>query len=132
MVCICFSTSLRNTMPSLTIAATRSRSTPLELNSFDCAKATPMQASSRAAAPKKRFKIKGISGPGRGRKRGVSTNRFAQESFVVHSDTRQTLQFQLDAERGIGVAGAAGNESSRHEPHGPAARTVFETDELIE
>src|SRR5512137_457172 len=129
---ICFSTSLRSTRPSLTTAATRSSRTPDELRSLDWPWTVPTAASNRTAAPKNCLYFKGISGSGRGGKRGVSPNRFAQESFVVHSDTGQTLQFQLQANRRFGIARAAGDEAPCDYPHGPAAGRVFEAQELVQ
>ena len=149
----CWSSELCSTMPSLTTATTRSSETPRGRPATrgaagDSGRSAPARAGRRRgvgrSCPGRRRALRharrqpasirrgrqenscksmASHGLGLGRERGVSTNRVAQESFVVHSDTRQALEFKLEADRRVGAAGAAADESAR-DRRGPPSSTT--------
>src|SRR5688500_11987623 len=129
IICVCWSSSLCSTMPSLTTAAMRSSRLPVPESS---SAGTAVATDSNAHVTNNRFENNDISGFGLGGDGGVSTNRAPQESLVVDSDTRQPPEFQLQPDRGVRIAGAAAHEVPRHQAQRPATRAVLETDELVE
>src|SRR4030095_12097638 len=121
---------LCSTIPSFTIATTRSRATPVDDMSRVCAWAAPGNRSvHRRTVAIRLMDSPGGSGsdvPGGG---GVSPNAALQESVVPGSDRREPLEFHLEQDRVVALTGSIRDVVAGDQPHAPAAAAVLEAGE---
>src|SRR5262245_50107620 len=69
----------------------------------------------------------GIPGGG-----GVSPNAALQESVVPGSDRGEPLEFHLEQDRVVALAGAVGDVVAGHQPDAPAAAAVLEARKAVD
>src|SRR5688572_1077284 len=132
MRAVCESIWLCRTTPSLTIAITRSSATPVEDMSRVCARAAPASRNVHSNAVRTRLMIRPVSGRGGNGGGGVSPNAAFQESVTAGSDRRKAIEFHLEQDRVVALAGAVRHVIAAQEPQAPAAARVLEAGEAVD
>ena len=134
MMIICSSSSLCSTTPSLTMAATRSSSTPeLEASRVWAKAAGPASARQQNEGGARNCFENHVSCFSPGPKFPGEYPRIAcSRKASASSDTGESVQFQLHVEAGFLLALAIGDRASRHRAQTPATGLVFKPGKTLD